>query len=1131
MRNAHHSGSRFWLWMAAGIAALTWSNDAPACGEDDAGAPSQELRKALIPLDGIPGAAPATSAPSANNTPEMHATIEQARIDIEDGRFQSAAESLAKAAKTAENQAEVHYLLAKAKARMGRFNEARAPAERAARLNHGDVDTHYLLARLYRGEGRIEEAVAQYRTVTLAAERELNNSNITRAWYSLGQLLELEGCTLAAAQAYAGFDRALWQTHPERRNDPEMGALLSSRPRGMTPRRLELLRSIERYEDALAVAEWARSIWPDAVVIAREYARALLDVHQSEKAFQFSREQINDPAKAQVLLPIAIEAAAAAGRLNEWLDELVQRVQEADRAEPRRGLIKALEQVGDSPQVVRVGRLLLEKNPEDEEIAWKVAAAQHGAGKPLEALKTLMRLVRGRPGWVEESPRRLALWMEWFQDYPNISETVLELRSSSADFATDFVLGVSALAADEPTLADELLQACIDARPDFAAAYMVQGEMLLANYQWTPAVQFAREVLEQHDELAAARFLLARAHAGLDQNDEAERAFKAAIKSKPENSTYTLALAQHYRRQSELRGAQRYFQQTLSIEPGSGEALEGLIDCYLRGGKIEIARAALERLDRALIPAESLRRIDTLMKHLDDPFGPAHLAELRRQFEQFPDDIASARLLAGGLYFRGEIEQTREVVSKASARYPDDYHLTILSANIHAVLGDFDRACDTLTTQRRRYPNRLAVLQPLAVNALNAFRLEEGREILRRLMELDPEEILEYRTLLLRSFVEFGEYEQARRTIDEWVEQNPGDEALVRQRIAVLIDGDYKDEAFEIVKRRFDENSDDQRRIEFIAFGIGAEHYAEVIEVLREMLKDNPDNADMTEKLIEVQLAAELPDEALQAAQEFEGTYAESLRRRIWLGKCQASKGAFDTAIGEFEALLAERGMDDEQRSNVRFQLITTLIEAERYDDGLERCERWLSEAANRDRRLMLETLQYKRYLLQSAERNEQYEATMELLLRFNPGDAGLMNDLGYSWVDAGVQLERATEMLKTAVAAEPWNAAFLDSLGWAYYKAGDFSNARKYLSRAARLREGRDPLIYDHLADAACRLGDVDAAREYWEKAAALIEAPTATDQQRNMDLITAARAKLAALQRSEVPNTAPTAAEQNEE
>jgi tetratricopeptide (TPR) repeat protein len=304
---------------------------------------------------------------------------------------------------------------------------------------------------------------------------------------------------------------------------------------------------------------------------------------------------------------------------------------------------------------------------------------------------------------------------------------------------------------------------------------------------------------------------------------------------------------------------------------------------------------------------------------------------------------------------------------------------------------------------------------------------------------------------------------------------------------------------------------------------------------LREWLEDNPANAALTATLVDVLLLGDRADEALEVARKFEGTYAESMLRRIWLGRGQAARGEIDTALAEFDAILTERAVPDEVREQVREYLVDTLIEGERYDEALQRCERWLEDVDELGRRegltLRIELLLHKARVLQITGRNKQYAEVMEVLLEYLPDNAGLLNDLGYTWVDLGVNLERATAMIRRAVAEQPWNAAFVDSLGWACYKVGDFENAHRHLARAARLRDGQDPVVYDHLADAAYRRGDRDAAREHWSKALSLWEALSERERARLADLAAAVRAKLAALERSEKPSVAPTAQEQEDE
>ncbi|CAN5500495.1 hypothetical protein BH09PLA1_BH09PLA1_22870 [soil metagenome] len=103
--------------------------------------------------------------------------------------------------------------------------------------------------------------------------------------------------------------------------------------------------------------------------------------------------------------------------------------------------------------------------------------------------------------------------------------------------------------------------------------------------------------------------------------------------------------------------------------------------------------------------------------------------------------------------------------------------------------------------------------------------------------------------------------------------------------------------------------------------------------------------------------------------------------------------------------------------------------------------------------------------------------------LRIDPTDPGINNDLGYTWADDGINLDRAEQMTRRAVEAEPDNGSFLDSLGWVLYKRGQFQDARRQLEQAIRIDATSDPVVLDHLGDTLYRLNDAAGAQAQWQK------------------------------------------------
>jgi len=100
--------------------------------------------------------------------------------------------------------------------------------------------------------------------------------------------------------------------------------------------------------------------------------------------------------------------------------------------------------------------------------------------------------------------------------------------------------------------------------------------------------------------------------------------------------------------------------------------------------------------------------------------------------------------------------------------------------------------------------------------------------------------------------------------------------------------------------------------------------------------------------------------------------------------------------------------------------------------------------------------------------------------LEFEPEQPYVLNYLGYSWVDKGLHLDRAIEMIGKAVKLRPNDGYIVDSLGWAHYRLGKIKEAVRDLERAIELRP-EDPIINDHLGDAYWKADRRREAKFQW--------------------------------------------------
>jgi len=119
-------------------------------------------------------------------------------------------------------------------------------------------------------------------------------------------------------------------------------------------------------------------------------------------------------------------------------------------------------------------------------------------------------------------------------------------------------------------------------------------------------------------------------------------------------------------------------------------------------------------------------------------------------------------------------------------------------------------------------------------------------------------------------------------------------------------------------------------------------------------------------------------------------------------------------------------------------------------------------------------------------ERSKQWpkaEADFKEALELYPDQPLVLNYLGYSWVDQGLNLEEAFKMLRKAVELRPNDGYIVDSLGWAHFKLGQYAEATDTLERAVSLKPA-DPVLNDHLGDAYWRVNRRIEAHFQWNHA-----------------------------------------------
>ncbi len=130
-----------------------------------------------------------------------------------------------------------------------------------------------------------------------------------------------------------------------------------------------------------------------------------------------------------------------------------------------------------------------------------------------------------------------------------------------------------------------------------------------------------------------------------------------------------------------------------------------------------------------------------------------------------------------------------------------------------------------------------------------------------------------------------------------------------------------------------------------------------------------------------------------------------------------------------------------------------------------------------------LDAVLFPRHLLRALEAMAEGRGRLQEGAGAFPDQPLVLNYLGYSWVDQGVNLDEAFKMLRRAVDLKPTDGYIVDSLGWAHYKLGHYDEATQELEHAIELKPA-DPVVNDHLGDAYWRVGRKIEAHFQWNHA-----------------------------------------------
>jgi tetratricopeptide (TPR) repeat protein len=385
-----------------------------------------------------------------------------------------------------------------------------------------------------------------------------------------------------------------------------------------------------------------------------------------------------------------------------------------------------------------------------------------------------------------------------------------------------------------------------------------------------------------------------------------------------------------------------------------------------------------------------------------------------------------------------------------------------------------------------KHPSKaLAVLSRLkdteAVGAFRAYqmaliddlvgRVDDARKLYKQAQDLNPGSI---RIVDARARFEArnGDVEEAKRLYGDFDRLSPRN-PVVEQGLADIAKGAATPRLIETPQQ----GASEALLSLASASGRGGEEFAAIL-YLRLALYLDPANAIASVTLGESYERLKNYDQAIDAYSKVPRDSPVYLSTRLQMGLDLVAQEKFDEAI----AHLTKIAEDNPKSLEAQAALGDALRGAKKFAQAAEAYGKAIALAGPPVKSNWL--LYYDRGICyERAKQWPKAEADLKQALDLYPEQPLVLNYLGYSWVDRGMNIDEAFKMLRRAVDLRPKDGYIVDSLGWAFYKMGRYDDAVRTLQRAVELKPN-DPTINDHLGDAYWHVGRKLEAGFQWAHA-----------------------------------------------
>ncbi|MEL7833500.1 tetratricopeptide repeat protein [Fodinibius sp. Rm-B-1B1-1] len=510
--------------------------------------------------------------------------------------------------------------------------------------------------------------------------------------------------------------------------------------------------------------------------------------------------------------------------------------------------------------------------------------------------------------------------------------------------------------------------------------------------------------------------------------------------------------------------------------------------------------------------------IDGLAAFENNDFEKA-LTLLNKAYVKLPEHAGVNYALADAYLQVNDIKNAEYYSKQARNIAPQNkwYHLQLI--NIYQHTGNTQGVIQALNSALTHHSKDTDILYNLAQAYADQGDYEKSNKIYHKLLQIQGE-MISIRLERLKNFNNLGQKDSSIVELEKIRDQNPGNLATLHLLSNYYLDLDKPDEARNVIDNALDINPKDPKSLLALAdIQLNQSQWDSAQTTLGILADDSTLAAETKEQLAQFVYTKFNKNTGNDTITTIASTVLKKLiNHSSTSGKVHSIAADFFLKTDQKEpALRALKYATDLNPANDSAwqQYLQLLLEERQFEQVIQAGQKAIKEVPQDPVLLYfignayLSTRQYDQAeahleeastlparkplkanifgsLADTYANMEQWSSAFtyyQKAVDLDPQNPVIFNNYAYYLSRRGIQLDKAEQLARKALAFSPDNTSFLDTVGWIYFKQGNLQKAKNYIERA--INSGNPTAeVMEHMGDVLLKLGEPDEAKNWWQKA-----------------------------------------------